>query len=305
MNKFRTYSLLGPREQPPSEYEQVTSRLLYHVGRGFEVNVPIRSWYERHQKGSPLACPDWDRFLDPRATTYTLYTRLQKAEDGELEAIFEEAEQHGAPAEREEHLEALAPLRFPLFGLHMLAAYVAQMAPSGRIVMCGLFQAADEQRRLERFARRMRQIQIERPDFGGHSRGVWQNDRAWQPLRETVECMLVAYDWGEAFTALNLCLKPALDALILEEWALSDRLMSRVRASCAKDAMWHRSWSSALVRLALDADPKNAAVLEGWIARWAPRAMEAVEAVLPWFTREAGARERIRAAQLGAQRSAA
>ena len=30
----------------------------------------------------------------------------------------------------------------------------------------------------------------------------------WQPARKAIEYALVSYDWGEAFTALNLVLAP-------------------------------------------------------------------------------------------------
>ena len=40
-----------------------------------------------------------------------------------------------------------------------------------------------------------------------HTRQRWEEDGAWQPLREAVENMLIAYDWGEAFVALNLAVK--------------------------------------------------------------------------------------------------
>src|SRR4051812_18131022 len=66
------------RGQAPSDYEIATSRLHYYVGRGFEVAVPLGEWYRRYQAASPLACDDWDRFVDPRQTTYASYVALQQ-----------------------------------------------------------------------------------------------------------------------------------------------------------------------------------------------------------------------------------
>src|SRR5262249_35003110 len=78
MRPLRTYALVRPAGVAPTEYEIVASRLHAYVGRGFEVAVPLAAWYERNQTRSPLAAPDWDGFVDPRETTYTKYTRLQR-----------------------------------------------------------------------------------------------------------------------------------------------------------------------------------------------------------------------------------
>jgi len=48
----------------------------------------------------------------------------------------------------------VAPFRSPATpsSLMMISAYVAQMAPGGRIVVAATFQAGDEARRVERLA---------------------------------------------------------------------------------------------------------------------------------------------------------
>ena len=47
----------------------------------------------------------------------------------------------------------------------MLAAYIGKMAPSSRITIAASFQAADEMRRVQRLAYRMRQLQVTHPEF--------------------------------------------------------------------------------------------------------------------------------------------
>src|SRR6185295_9514509 len=69
---LKTYSHLASERRMPSEYEIATSRLLWYVPRGgFEVNVPLAAWYQRWQRESPFTGADWERFRDPRETTYT------------------------------------------------------------------------------------------------------------------------------------------------------------------------------------------------------------------------------------------
>jgi toluene monooxygenase system protein E len=170
----------------------------------------------------------------------------------------------------------------------MIAAYVAQMAPGGRIVVAAAFQAADEARRVERLAYRLRQIQLAFPGFGDDSRHQWEQDPRWQPLRWFVERLLVTYDWGEAFVALNLILKPMIDELFLKytgDLALGqeDHLLGRIFYSLNEDCHWHRGWSQALIQTAIEDTATNREVIQAWIDKWYASALNAVEAFSPLF----------------------
>src|SRR5204863_2455175 len=84
---LKTYSHLAGARRMPTEYEIVTSRLHYYVGRGFEIAAPLEAWYREKQSGSPLTCPDWDVFTDPRETTYTKYVDIQKDREAHVDAV--------------------------------------------------------------------------------------------------------------------------------------------------------------------------------------------------------------------------
>src|SRR5262245_26496773 len=291
---MRTYWHLEALKRRSTEYEIVSTGLLYYPGRGFEVETPVADWYRRHQKGSAFVLPDPDRFRDPRETTYTKYAAIQRDKevyvDGLLESIETTAVDRGlSPAWIRTLSRVLPPLRFPVHGLQMAAAYVGQMAPGSRITMAALFQSADEMRLIQRLAYRMRQIQETHPQFGHDSRTLWQEDPLWQPMRELVERLLVAYDWGEAFAGLNLVLKPMFDELFLIHFGAlaaraGDAMLERILHSLHEDARWHREWSAALVRVALEERPENSDVLRGWIRRWHPQALRAVAAFSPVFS---------------------
>jgi toluene monooxygenase system protein E len=301
---LKTYSHLAGGRRMPSEYELVTSGLVWHPRQGFEVNVPLAAWYREHQAGSPLACSDWERFADPRATTYASWAALQGRAEALVDGLLGSIEQRGSDAELgPEAWELLAswipPLRFAVHGLQMVAAYVGQMAPAGRITVAAALQSADEVRRVQRLACRLALLRRVRPALGDDARAVWERAPAWQPLRETIERLLVAFDWGEAFTALNLCVKPALDALAMIELGASARrrgepVLAEILYSLEADCRWHRAWSSALVALALGDRPENRDVLRGWVATWRPRALAAVASLAPLLGDDAdGARERV------------
>jgi hypothetical protein len=300
VTKLKTYSHLAEARRAPTEYEIVTSRLHHHVQHGFEVNVPLAAWYERFVTGSRWQAPDWERFADPRETTYTKYTRLQQAKEAYVDGLLGSIELTGhderLTADARALLErTLPPLRFVCHGLQMLSAYVGQLAPSGRITIVAALQAADEVRRLQRFAYRMAQLRRVEPTFGERSRDAWQTDACWQPLRRLIESLLVTYDWAESFVAVDLCLKPALDELFMVELAAAARergdfLLGQVLASLDEDCQWHRRWAAALVGVAVAARPENRDALDEWTGAWVPEVSNAIAALAP-LLEEARAQE--------------
>jgi toluene monooxygenase system protein E len=285
----KTYWHLLGKQRIPSEYEIVSSRLLYYTGRGFEVKVPAAEWYQRYQRDSAWQCSDWERFDDPRETTYAAYTaRRAKQEtyvDGLLESIERSAHDRTLTTEWRVALERLfAPLLYPLHGLQMIASYVGQMAPSGRITIAALFQSADEVRRIQRIGYRLTQLQETWPELARNHKELWLHDAAWQPLREAVEHLLVTYDWGESFVGLNLCLKPALDELVTHHLANAartqgDHPLAQMLGSLREDVLWQREWTHALVETVCADTPASRGAVQDWASHWSAVALRAVGAL--------------------------
>jgi len=282
----RTYWHLEGARRVPSDYEIATSKLLYYVGRGFEVDVPLADWYRRHQAESALACDDWERFADPRETTYAKYVALQQAKEAHVDGLLRSIEEGDYdrkldPAWIDTLERLLPPLRHLYHGLQMIAAYVGQMAPSGRITIVAALQGADEMRRVHRIAYRMALLRRLRPGFGDGGKALWQDDPAWQPLRKLIETLLVTYDWGEAFAALNLGVKPVLDGFFLRDVgekarARGDYLLGEIFFSLGEDGAWHRAWAQALADVAGAAGTGNRARLDAWTGAWAAAARDAI-----------------------------
>jgi toluene monooxygenase system protein E len=218
---------------------------------------------------------------------------LQRDKETFVDGILDEIELTGydvplRPAWLHTLSRVVAPFRYPGHGFQMIASYFGQMAPSGRITIAAALQSADEMRRIQRIAYRIRQLQQIYPGFAADSRTLWQTDSMWQPLREVVEKLLIAYDWAESFVGLNLVLKPLIDELFmkyLSELALSedDYLLGQIFYSLNEDCQWHRQWSESLVRMAIEDNVRNQETIQGWINRWHPLAARAVHAFAPLF----------------------
>lgn len=298
MPQQKTYWRLLSQRRMPTEYEVVTSKLLCYTGEGFtgkrfELDVPLKAWYRQYQEESPLVCSSWEKFRDPRETTYTKYTGLQRDKEIFVDGILDEIELTGFDAPlRPGWLQILAkvvaPFRYPGHGFQLIASYIGQMAPGGLITIAAALQSADEMRRIQRIAYRIRQLQQIYPGFAADSRALWQTDSTWQPLREVVEKLLIAYDWAESFVGLNLVLKPLVDELFmkhLSELALShdDYLLGQIFYSLNEDCQWHRQWSEALARMAIEDNVRNKDTIQEWINRWYPPASRAVHAFASLF----------------------
>ena len=232
----KTYSRLATRRRIPTEYELVSSDLHYnHPIDGSSCRPPTRSstWYYRYREGSALQAADWERFADPRRTTYHGYTQLQDTP--------RERRGRPAPGDRRDRLRRsarrasgsrfldrwYAPAALPVHGLQMLAAYVAQMAPASRITNCAAFQAArrDAPAAADRVPHRAsRRRPLGRPRPTRH-RTAWEDAPRSNRCVSSSNARWSTYDWGEAFMVTNVVIKPRVDRLVNQEiaGALADR----------------------------------------------------------------------------------
>lgn len=297
----KTWSLLGDVRRRPNPYEVTAAKFNYHFRRQpapFELdpNADLNRHYLANREGSPFNVEDWEGFRDPARLTYSDYVSLQKDRETYQDGLIDHHEAAGSMAELSEDwvatLRALfIPLRFPIHVLQMTAHYAAQMAPSAFIINCANFQAADEMRRIQRMAYATRALANAHGDelaATDTARSAWVDGAEWQGLREALENLLAVMDWGEAFVALNLVLKPAIDALVNQELAQlaadnGDEYLSLALADFDLDAQRSQDWTAALMTYAIEQDPAMADVARGWVDAWTPRAEAAVAGLVALF----------------------
>ena len=309
----RTFSAFGDVRKMPSEYEIVTHKqnwtLRTNRAAAFEQNPSSAPnlWFLTYRDNSPLQASDWDGYRDPDALTYKAYVGLQSEAEAKVQGVLEAHADAGSDAALSPEAVALlahlfTPSRYLCHGFQQVEAYVGYMAPSSYITNAAAFSTADFLRRVTTIAYRTRELQISRPDSGAGSaeRSLWEGDASWQPARKAVEYALVSYDWGEAFTALNLVLGPTLDNVLLTQLgqvarANGDDLTWLLTSFLATDAQRRGRWSRALAEFAVAQRPENREVLGKWVARWSARADDAAHGLgqflesLPGQGRPAGA----------------
>jgi len=294
LRPLKTWSHLAKRRRRPSEYEIVSTNLLWHMRdqeQPWDVAQTgvMADWYRKYRNGSAVNHDDWDAFRDPDELVYRTYNILQDGQETYVEGLLD---QHNA----EEHDKSLssdwvaslaqlyAPGRYLLHTAQMASAYLVHMAPASTISNCAAFQTADQLRWVSHVAYRTAELAQSHPSLGlgASERSHWEDLPAWQGFRELMERVLATRDWAEAFVALNLIAKPAIDEAFFRQQNLSarrhgDTLFALCAEAALRDSERSRRWSTELVRHLAQA-PENVPVVEAWLKRWAPLAEAAVEA---------------------------
>ncbi len=93
----KTYTRLAAGRRVPLEYELVSTDLHYNHPMRFELPAanPVVAWYYRYREGSALRARDWERFSDPRRTTYRAYTVLQDSREDVVDGLLREVDDTG------------------------------------------------------------------------------------------------------------------------------------------------------------------------------------------------------------------
>jgi toluene monooxygenase system protein E len=278
----KTYWHLLERRRIPTQYELQGSQLAYHPRLGSSVRTPTLSFHEQH--ACSWQVPDWEAFNDPQETTYSTYVATRRDREVHVDQLLAACDDGSYDAALDRRwldvLDALlSPLRYPCHALQLTAAYVAQLAPAGKLTVMLAFQAADEMRRVSRFAYRTKQLMLAHPGFAEHARERWLSDPALQPLREVSERLLATYDFSEAFCALNLVLKPMFDEVFgvtLARVALAQRddIFARMLHSLHEDHRWHAEVATGFARFV--SAQGHAPALRAPLERWQPRVREAL-----------------------------
>lgn len=296
LKPLKTWSHLAGNRRRPSEYEIVSVNLHYSKTTlndrpPFELSpdVGMNKWYGRYRDRTALTHPDWNAFRDPDEITYRAYNILQDGQETYVEGLLNEFDER-------EHDIALAPdwlavlnrcytpARYPFHALQMASAYVGQVAPSSTMTNCAYFQAADCLRLLSHTSYRTRELANRFPELGfaANELAAWEGDACWQGFRELLERVLTVFDWSEAFVAVCLVAKPALDECLLRRLGAAGRrngdiLLGMLTDNQLRDTDRARRWTVALSKFLLSVEA-NRPLMQQWLDKWSPLADKAVRA---------------------------
>lgn len=290
----KTWSHLAGRRRKPSEYEIVSTNLHYNdrdANAPYELDPDMfmNQWYKKNTFGTALKHADWNAFRDPEELVYRTYNMMQDGQETYVFGLFDQFNQREHNLSLEPTWVAAlsrlySPVRYLFHTLQMASAYVGQVSPASTITNCHYFQMADSMRWLSHTAYRTKELALSFPQhgFGTNERDIWENDPAWQGLRELAEKALCVWDWGQAIVVLNLVVKPAVEETVLRKLGDAarhngDTLLALLTDAQLLDSARHRRWAAALVKMASET-PGNLALMQSWISQWEPLADRAIDA---------------------------
>jgi toluene monooxygenase system protein E len=301
--KVKTWSSLGKLGRKPNEYEIVTHGMNHTVGATpLEMGAEVHGnrWLLKHRDGAALKPTSLDEFRDPDQLTYRKYTQLMDEQETYLDGVLQhysdvhKTDRQLKPQVLDLLAHVLTPTRYLGHGLQMVSAYVQQMAHSSYVANCASFQTADQLRRVQRIAYRTRQLNDMFTDrgFGSGERAIWERDADWQPTREAIERLLVAYDWDQAFVGLNMVVKPVVDELFLKAFATvardqGDELDAVIAENLYLDAQRSQRWTVHACRSIVGRDAVNLDILDSHVAHWRPHGQAIIESASRLLARHA------------------
>ncbi|MCY1432734.1 Phenol hydroxylase P1 protein [compost metagenome] len=118
-------------------------------------------------------------------------------------------------------------------------------------------------------------------DLLAEAKRQWLDDPAWQGLRRYVEDSLVVRDWFELTLAQNLVSDGLLYPLLFERFdaQLVAKGAGQVGMLTEFMRLWFaesQRWVDAMVKTVAGESAENRQLIEGWVAHWRARALEAL-----------------------------
>lgn len=293
----RTFSAFGEVRKMPSEYEIVTHAQNWTTRDGrvsaFEQNPSSAPnlWFRTYRDNTALKAADWQQFRDPDKYTYRMYVNAQAESETKVQGILDHyadsADATIAPGWLQTLGLVYTPSRYPVHGFQQIQSYIGYLAPTSYITNTAALSAADFLRRVTTIAYRTRELQLANPDSGigtDCERRYWETHPGWQPTRKAVETALVTYDWGEAFTALNLVLLPTVDDVLSRQFGdiardNDDELTWLVQSFLDSDNQRRNRWSAAVAEFAIGQRPATADAIAKWVDKWSPVADAAAHGI--------------------------
>lgn len=314
---FHTWPMLEKKlgKKKPTDYQVVTYALSYWTdplspnfiyNKGpFELGTEhvTQKWYKHFVFNSPFVKPlfqkrQWHDYEDPYKLVYWTYNSMADDNETYLDKLYEEIVRSKYDWNLNEDVlniyrDIYDPLRYVWHIFQMESAYLAGLAPTSSIINVFIFMAMDQMRRVQRIAQRIKMLDVVYPTYGfaRESRKLWEESPIFQPAREVLERMLVAYDWGEALTAFGLNVKFTMEELLLLHLPnrmakMGDDMQLHISRSFYSDAIRHRNQIAEIYRLALQREPTLKSVVIEYMDKWYSESYKALEGFKQTFGNE-------------------
>lgn len=299
-NKYIPFTYLKPEKRRATQYEEVTVHVQWDPK-----NFATQGWFNRDVHGRPawsddstiLKATDWWAYRDPSGEWFRPFVNRQATTGDSIQRAIEGARRAGTLLDFTPRWAAFigdhyAAYRFPEYGLFLCLCYAQREALSDVVAGPLVFQGLEKDRHAQDIALYCMELEGEIQGFSdANCKTLWMESPIWQPLRQLVELLMASRDWGEINFVINLIYEPLVATLftreLLSRFAAhhGDTVTPVIAAGAEADSELRIASAKALVTFLLEQDPGNAAVMNGWIQTWTPRASAAARALAPLFER--------------------
>jgi phenol hydroxylase P1 protein len=244
-----------------------------------------RAIYDK--RNTMIEMADWYRLLDPRQYYYGAWTIARSKQQDGAERNFSFVEKRGMLAATPPELRArieylLLPLRHVEYAANLNNCYMGAYGYGVSVTQATMMCAMD---RLG-IAQYITRIGLMLDDGADQAlktaKAAWQNDPAWQGMRELAENMLVTKDWFELFVAQNIVLDGLLYPLVYQSFGGELSTAGQTSFAMLTEFMseWfdeHVRWCNQVMKIAAAESPENRTQLAQWVQKWHPQVLAALQ----------------------------
>jgi propane monooxygenase small subunit len=296
----RSYNYFTPRKRRATVYEDVTVDVQpdpeRHLTQGWVYSF-ANGDAGYPQEWTALKSTNWHAFLDPNEEwEQTIYRNnanvvrqiSQNIEHGRLAHVYAGLSPAWVKV-LERHIFAWAHAEHGI-GLHVYTP-AQRDAPTNMINNAMAVGAVHKLRFAQDLILYNLTLSEEIEGFDGSAhKTAWQEDPIWQPTRRFVETLTGIRDWGEQLFATTVVFEPLVGELFRSGFVMQaaapqgDFVTPTIMGAGESDAAREQKGARALFRMLADDEAHgaaNKALMESWLATYAPQAVEAARNLQP------------------------
>lgn len=295
----RDFTYITPRKRRVSEYEAVTCYTQPDPDA-----FDKEGWYLRTSEGrtawlresTRLTHPHWFDFRDPASQWQRTYVRMQAEQERSIERACEDAAQAGSfagfdPVWTSEILGGHYRIwSFFEYGVFRAFAAAQRETLADTISNTYIFESVDRVRHAQDIVLYLMELEDQIDGFlDAGAKERWLTDPMYQPLRSVVEHLIALPDWAELAVATNLVIDPIVSEVCLSQLVRrfgpfhGDHVTPFIISTTERDRRRNLGWTEELVRMTtastLDQGDTNREIIQGWIDKWTPIALDATRAM--------------------------
>jgi propane monooxygenase small subunit len=299
-SRSRSYNYFTPRKRRATVYEDVTVDVqpdpARHLTQGW-VYAFADGPGGYPQEWTALKSSNWHEFLDPNEEwEQTIYRNnanvvrqiSQNIEHGRTAHVFQNMNQAWVRI-LERHVFAWAHAEHGI-GMHVYTP-AQRDAPTNMINNALAVGAAHKLRFAQDLILYNLALSEEVDGFNGAAhKTAWQEDPIWQPTRKLVEELTAVRDWGEAVFATMVVFEQLVGELFRSGFVMQaaaphgDFVTPTIIGAGESDFGREQRGARALFRMLSDDEAhgaENKATMQGWLADYTPRAIDAARQLQP------------------------